>query len=123
MLPYFHQWQSSSRLPYKATTPHNSSICSDKGLKLPTSTFTVTIHPLSTRLIKTNFCFTTVSLEPRNPFTTSDSWRVLKHHETEFIPNTLQRPFFSLNYKEYTTIKNCNFYMEVFQVWLIYYWS
>ena len=52
---------------------------SDEGLTLKrqlSKSFTVVIQPLSTRLIKPNFCLdlphrrsTTVSLETRNPFT------------------------------------------------------
>ena len=41
MRPYFHQWQSSSALSYKSTTPHNSSIRSDEGLTLQTSAFSI----------------------------------------------------------------------------------
>ena len=37
MSSYFHQWQTSSTLPYKPKTLHNSSICSDEGLTLKTS--------------------------------------------------------------------------------------
>ena len=39
MWPYFHQWQSSSTLSYKPTTPNNSSIRSGEGLTLETSAF------------------------------------------------------------------------------------
>ena len=39
MWPYFHQWQSSSTLSYKPTTPHNSSLRSGEGLTLETSAF------------------------------------------------------------------------------------
>ena len=61
MSPYFHQWQSSTTLPYKLTTPQNSSVRSDAEVMLqtqPSKSFSMVIQPLSTRLIKANFCLT-----------------------------------------------------------------
>ena len=52
----------------------------DERFKKLSKSFTVVIQPLSTRLIKPNFCFdlphrrsTTVSLETRNPWTSGKS--------------------------------------------------
>ena len=42
-----HQWQNTSTLSYKRTTPHNSSIRSDEGLTLSKS-LRVVIQPLET---------------------------------------------------------------------------
>jgi len=39
MSPCFHQWESSFTLPYKPTTPHDSSIRFGGGLALETSAF------------------------------------------------------------------------------------
>ena len=90
-------WEWSGRLKWRATgldastTTHNSSIRPDEGLTLETSAFTVVIQPLSTRLIKPNFCFdlshrrsTTVSLETRNPFRDGSMGLLPWHDEITF---------------------------------------